>query len=143
MKNIIVFFAALLLFSCSTTKSVVENTLYEVLSFSNDGGANIKFYEILNEPNEIKMLFSDPNLKKKINTDDIQKCNFIILNMGPLPEGNYNIIIDKVEETESNIILTIKELKPSTVEENPSIQPNYDYPYSVVKIKSKKPIIIK
>jgi hypothetical protein len=51
MKNIIVFFAALLLFSCSTTKSVVENTLYEVLSFSNDGGANIKFYEILNEPN--------------------------------------------------------------------------------------------
>jgi hypothetical protein len=143
MKNIIVFFAALLLFSCSTTKSVVENTLYEVLSFSNDGGANIKFYEILNEPNEIKMLFSDPNLKKKIKKDDIQKCNFIILNMGPLPEGNYNIIIDKVEETESNIILTIKELKPSTVEDNPSIQPNYVYPYSVVKIKSKKPIIIK
>ena len=143
MKKLIIFFTALLLFSCSTTKSVVENTLYEVLSFSNDGGANIKFYEILNEPNEIKMLFSDPNLKKKIKTDDIQKCNFIILNMGPLPEGNYNIIIDKVAETDSNIIVTIKEIKPATVEANPSIQTNFVYPYCVVKINSKKPIIIK
>lgn len=143
MKKLIIFFTALLLFSCSTTKSVVENTFYEVLSFSNDGGANIKFYEILNEPNEIKMLFSDPNLKKKIKTDDIQKCNFVILNMGPLPEGNYSIEIAKIEETNSNIILYIKEIKPQSVENKPTSETDYVYPYCVVKINSKKPIIIK
>ncbi|MGL2964404.1 protease complex subunit PrcB family protein [Flavobacterium sp. RSB2_4_14] len=143
MKKIILFFTAFLLFSCSTTKSVVENPLYEVLNYNSDGGANIKFYEILSEPNEIKMLLSDDNLRKKIKTEDLQNCNFIILNMGPLPEGNYNIIIDKVEETDENIILNIKEINPQSVENNPVNQTDYVYPYSVVKIKSKKPIIIK
>jgi len=143
MKKIILFFTAFLLFSCSTTKSVIDNKLYEVLNYNNEGGANIRFYEILSEPNEIKMLLSDQNLKKKIKTEDIQNCNFIILNMGPLPEGNYNIIIDKVEETDANIILYIKETKPQSVEDNPTNQTEFVYPYSVVKIKSKKPIIVK
>jgi hypothetical protein len=143
MKKIFTIVASMLLFSCTSTKSVADKTLYEVLNYNNDGGANIRFYEILTEPKEINMLLSDPNLKRKIKTDDIQNCNFIILNMGPLPDGSYNIIIDKVEETDANIILNIKEIKPQSVEDNPVNQTEFVYPYSVVKIKSKKPIIIK
>jgi PrcB C-terminal len=143
MRKIITVLIAMLLFSCTSTKKAVNNPLYEVLNFNNDGGANIKFYEILTEPKEIKMLLSDPNLKRKIKTDDMQNSNFIILNMGPLPEGNYNITIDKIEETDSNIIIYIKEAIPQSVENNPTNQTDYIYPYSVVKINSKKPIIIK
>lgn len=143
MKKIISLVIVMTFLSCTSTKSVVDTKLYEILNYSNDGGANIKFYEILTEPNEISMLLSDPNLKRKINTVDLQTCNFIILNMGPLPEGNYNITIDKIEETDSTIILYIKEAIPQSVENNPTNQSDYIYPYSVVKIKSKKPIIIK
>ena len=143
MKKIIISLTILFLFSCSTTKSVAEHPLYEVLNYNNDGGANIKFYEILSEPNEISMLLSDANLKKKIKATDLQNCSFIILNMGPLPIDNYNIIIEKVEETEANIVLYIKEIKPQSVENNPANQLDFVYPYSVVKVNSKKPIVIK
>lgn len=143
MKKIILSLTLLLLFSCSSTKSVVDNSLYEVLNYNNDGGANIKFYEILSEPNEINMLLSDANLKKKIKTEDLQNCNFVILNMGPLPADNYNIVIEKIQETDANIILYIKEIKPQSVENNPAIQIDLVYPYSVVKVNSKKPIVIK
>jgi PrcB C-terminal len=143
MKKIIALGISIFLFSCSSTKSVVDTQLYEVLNYNNDGGANIKFYEILTEPKEISMLLSDPNLKRKIKSEDLQKCNFIIMNMGPLPVGNYSVVIDKAEETNSNIILYVKEYKPQSVENNPAIETELVYPYSVVKVKSKKPIIIK
>lgn len=143
MKKITTLIITLLLFSCTATKTTVPTSLYEVLNYNNDGGANIKFYEILTEPNEIKMLLSDPNLKRKIKTEDLQQSNFIILNMGPLPEGKYNVAITKIEETETNIILYIEEVKPQSVENNPATEQNFVYPYSVVKINSKKTIIIK
>jgi hypothetical protein len=46
---------ALFLNSCSTSKTVGKVPLYEVLVVNNDGGANIKFYEILTEANEIML----------------------------------------------------------------------------------------
>ncbi len=143
MKKLLILAFIAVVYSCSSTKEpVVKKPLYEVLLSKNDGGGNIRFYEILTEPNEIKMLLADPDMKKKIKADDVEKSNFIILNMGELPAGNeYSIAIDKIEETPTEIVLTIKETKP----ENLTIDANtvLVYPYSVVKINSKKTIVVK
>lgn len=143
MKKLFSLVIVMTFLFCTSTKSIVETELYEILNYNNDGGDVIKFYEIITEPKEIQLLLSDPNLKRKIKASDIQTCNFIILNMGPMPEGNYNITIDKIEETDSAIIVYVKETIPQSVENNPSNQTDFIYPYSVIKIKSKKPIVIK
>jgi hypothetical protein len=142
IKRIGVVVIALLLFSCSTstTTSTKKKALYEVLLTKNDGGGNIKFYEIISEPKEINMLMGDADLRKLIKKDDILTCNYIIINLGPLPEGNYGSTLEKVEETPENIVLKIKDLK--TKEANAGDE-NTTYPFSVVKINSKKPIILK
>lgn len=141
MKKLVVLTLTVLLFSCASKKTVDANRpLYELLTTQNDGGASIQFYEILSEPKEIMMLLSDPNLEKKIKQDDIQNSNFVILNMGEKPSGNYIISIEKVEETATNIIISIKEDKPSSKVEDIS---DAVYPYAIVKINSKKPIVIK
>lgn len=141
MKKVVALTLTVLLFSCATKKVMdVNKPLYEILTTQNDGGANIRFYEMITEPKEIMMLLSDPNLKKKIKQEDIQNSNFVILNMGEKPSGNYKIAIENVEETPTNIILTIKEGKPS-----PKVVDSSDavYPYTIIKINSKKPILIK
>ena len=67
MKKIAFIFFAFLLFSCaSKSKGSSKNDLYEVLTEQSTGGANFRFYEILTESKEIKMLLGDPHLKGKI-----------------------------------------------------------------------------
>ena len=117
-----------------------QKNLYEVLLQQNDGGGNINFYEILSEPNEIKMLLNDEKLKGKISAADVQKSNFVILNMGQKPTGGYGITVDSVEETDKEIIIKIKELKP---EPGAMLMQVITYPYTVVKINSKKQIVVK
>ncbi|MFV5693634.1 protease complex subunit PrcB family protein [Flavobacterium sp. LT1R49] len=142
MKKIPALFVAVLLFSCgaSSTKSSDKKPLFEVLTQQNDGGASIRFFEILSEPNEIKMLQNDENLKNKISPNDIQNSNFIILNMGEKISGGYKIGIDTVVETDKNIIITVKETIP---EPGGMVTQAFTNPFCVVKINSKKEIIIK
>ncbi len=141
MKKLVVLTLTILLFSCASKKVAdINKPLYELLTNQNDGGANIQFYEMITEPKEILMLLSDPNLKKKIKQEDIQNSNFVILNMGEKPSGDYKITIENVEETPTNIILTIKETKPTIKVKDIS---DAFFPYAIVKINSKKPIIIK
>lgn len=121
-------------------KAPEQKNLYEVLLQQNDGGGNINFYEILSEPNEIKMLLNDQKLKGKISAADVQKSNFVILNMGQKPTGGYGITVDSVEETDKEIIIKIKELKP---EPGAMLMQVITYPYTVVKINSKKQIVVK
>jgi hypothetical protein len=141
MKKYIISLLALLLFSCGTTVKMSEKKpLYEVLLEQNYGGANINFYEILTEPQEIKMLQNDKTLKDKISVIDVQQSNFVILNMGEKPTGGYSIGVENVVETDKNIIITVKETKP---ESDAILTQNITYPFCVVKINSKKEIIIK
>jgi len=142
MKKPVLFILTLILVSCSASSSKTSgtNTLYEVLSQQSDGGASIPFFEILSEENEITMLLNDENLKKKIKPSDIQTSNFIVLNMGEKTSGGFKISIENVVETDKNIIITIKETAPQS--DSMSSQ-EITTPYSVVKINSKKEIIIK
>ncbi|MDN3672693.1 protease complex subunit PrcB family protein [Flavobacterium branchiarum] len=141
MKKLLLLFVFVFVISCGTTKSVEKSTaLYEVLTQQSDGGGNIRFFEILSEPNEISMLKSDASLKGKINEDDIAKSNFIILNMGEKNTGGYSIGVEKVEETATNIVITVKETAPAP---DGMVMQVITYPYAVVKINSKKDIIIK
>lgn len=140
-KSILSFASVLVLFSCTTTKTVsTTNSLYEVLLQQNDGGGNINFYEILTEAKEIKMLLNDEKLKDKISESDLKQSNFVILNMGEKPTGGYSITVENVIETEKNIEIKVKETSP---EPGAMLIQSITYPYCVVKINSKKDIIIK
>jgi len=141
MKKSVLIFLALIIVSCgaSSSKTSGANSLYEILTQQSYGGASIRFFEILSEENEIAMLQNDEKLINKIKSTDIQTSNFVVLNMGEKTSGGYKIGIESVVETDKNIIITIKE----TVPEMSSITTQeITTPYCVVKINSKKQIII-
>jgi len=141
MKKVVFTLLTLVLVSCSSTiKQTESKSLFEVLTQQSDGGANIRFFEILSEPNEIAMLQNDEKLKDKIHPNDIQTSNFIVLNMGEKATGGYKIGVESAVETDKNIILTIKETIP---EPNAMVSQVVTYPYCIVRINSKKEIIIK
>ncbi|OCB75243.1 hypothetical protein B0A79_09535 [Flavobacterium piscis] len=142
MKKVISVLIVFVLISCGAKKTADSGSkvLYEVLTEQSDGGGNIKFFEILTEPNEIKMLESDPLLKDKMKHDDISNSNYVILNMGEKNTGGYSIKVEKVEETDKNIIITVKEVNPAADAMTMQV---ITYPYTVVKVHSKKEIIIK
>ena len=142
MKKLSAAFAVLILFACSPKKPVEtgEKSLFEILTQQNDGGANIRFYEILTEPREISMLKGDINLKNKISDADLNASSFIILNMGEKASGGFSITVDGVVETNDKIVVTVKEQEPKPGEMTTMA---ITYPYSIVKINSKKPIEIK
>lgn len=141
MRKLISIVVILFLYSCSSTKSTTSKPLYEVLLVNNDGGANIKFYEVLTEPKEINMLMGDETLRKKIKSDDISNCNFVILNAGPTTENKNKVAIEKVVETPSQIEVYVKDDQKNI----DSVETDDEtlYPYTVVKVNSKKPIVIK
>ena len=141
MKKIIPFVLVALLYACSSTKNTANQPLYEVLTVNNDGGANIKFYEILTEPKEIMMLLGDETLQKKIKSTDTTKSSFVILNAGPTKETYNRIKIERVVETPTQIEITVKDTQKNT-DINLSDE-NTVYPYTIVKVNSKKPIVIK
>ena len=140
MKKVVSVLAVFVLISCGAKKTSDSKALYEVLTTQSDGGGNIKFYEILTEPNEIKMLVNDPLLADKMKQDDISNSNYVILNMGEKNTGGYSIEVEKVEETDKNIIITVKENSPAPDAMTMQV---ITYPYTVVKIHSKKEIVIK
>jgi PrcB C-terminal len=142
MKKVILVLVVLFLVSCGAKKTSDSGSkvLYEVLTEQSDGGGNIKFFEILTEPNEIKMLENDPLLANKMKHDDINNSNYVILNMGEKNTGGYSIGVEKVEETDKNIIITVKENNPAA---DAMVMQVITYPYTVVKVHSKKEIIIK
>lgn len=129
----------LIVSSCaSTANKDATKPLYEILTVQKDGGASIRFFEILSEEREIKMLLGDDNLKKKIKSEDINTSNFVILNMGEQNTNGNSIGIEKVEEKNDKIIITTKENKSNSE----TITEDYLYPYTIVKINSKKQIVI-
>ena len=140
MKIVIALFSIVVLFSCASNSSKKTKPLFEILTEQNNGGASIQFYEILSEEKEISMLLNDDNLKRKVKAEDVKTANFIILNLGEKNSSGYSVKVENIQETENQIILTVKEIKPKAGEPVTNVMSN---PYTIVKINSKKEIVIK
>uniref|UniRef100_UPI00404A71BC protease complex subunit PrcB family protein n=1 Tax=Flavobacterium sp. TaxID=239 RepID=UPI00404A71BC len=144
MKKILLSLTIItILVACSTQKKVQDDTefiLYEVLFQSEYLGSEIKFYELVTEPNEFKMLLAMKPLKGKISEEDIKTSNFLLLNSGMKSTGGYAIGVESVVETPENIVVTVLEQSPKMGE---NVTMAISYPMCVVKINSKKKIIIK
>ena len=141
MKKVVSVLVIVLLYSCASTKNTSRNVLYEVLTVNNDGGANIKFYEILTEAKEINMLLSDEGLRQKIKTGDMANSSFLILNTGPTKESYNRMKIVKVVETLTEIEIYLKDTQMNL--DVTEVDDTTKFPYTIVKVNSKKPIIIK
>lgn len=142
MNKIALSLLSLILISCGgSTASVAEKKpLFEVLTTQKDGGGNIHFFEVISDSREFRMLQNDKKLRRKIKPNDIDNSNFLILNMGKKQSNNASIEVIAAEETPTEIILTIKE-NDSIVEGSSNLE--YTYPYTIVKINSKKEISVK
>ncbi len=138
MKKTLLSFIILTIISCGTKKVVATNSLFEILTEQSDGGASIQFYEILTEAKEIKMLLNDENLKNKIQENDIETSNFVIVNSGYKNEGNNKIEIESVTETTNKIIVKLKE---NINKKDVNIELGTVNPYLILKINSKKEIV--
>lgn len=141
-KGLILLFSGIVLFGCAAKKTTDDKKkpLYEILTQQQTGGGNIRFYEILTEEKEIMMLQGDDYLKGKIKSDDVKNANFVILNMGEKHSGGYTIDVVKVDELPDKIVITVKDNEP---EPGSMVTQAIAYPYTVVRINSKKPIEIK
>ena len=102
-KHLAICFISVLC-SCSSGTPKGSKPLYEILTQQADGGARISFYEYLTEAKEIKMLQNDPQLRKKINENELSTCNFVILNAGEKETFGYQFAIDHVTETKDSIL---------------------------------------
>jgi hypothetical protein len=141
MKTFVYLFLFFIVISCnSKLKTTESKPLFEILTTQEEGGASIRFFEILSEEKEIKMLQNDDLLKNKINSNDTKTCNFIIMNMGEKTTLGYTITIQKVEETPSKIIITTQDNEPKSKQSEE--KEVFYYPYTIVKINSKKEIVI-
>lgn len=141
MKKTLLLFTVVLAASCSATKNTeVKRPLYEVLAQKSIGGAKVKFFEIISQPSEFGMIKNDPELKGKIDANAITTANFLILSAGEKSSGGYSIGIESVTETDKNIVVSVKETAPEPGE---IVTMAFTTPYCVVRINSKKEIIIK
>lgn len=126
-------------FSCSSTKQpIISAVKYDVLFGSDYGGASFQFYEIISENDEFNILLTDDMIKPYVKKEDIETCNFILVNMGEKNKEGYTLKVQKVEELSDKIIVTLKEIEPRGNAAQVTTKPCY-----VIKIKSKKSIEIK
>ncbi|RYG27804.1 MAG: protease complex subunit PrcB family protein [Chitinophagaceae bacterium] len=136
MKKVACILAVITLASCSSTKTDVKKPLFEVLLSEEYGGANFQFYEVLDSKKEINMLLSDKRLKRKVTAADIEKSNFVLLNMGEKNTGGYKITVTSAEELPDKIVLKVKESQPEGMATMAITQP-----FAIVRVNSKKPIV--
>ncbi len=138
MKKIYSILFVLLLVGCGAHKDKSSaDKLFSVLVSNDYGGNKFQFYEIISEPDEFKMFLGDKVLKRLVKPEDITTCNFLLLNMGEKDATGYKVTVTKVEELPDKVIVTVKESAPDAASKS---VPDQTFPYSVVKINSKKKI---
>lgn len=140
MKKLISLSLILIVISCGVKKTSVSNPLYEILYQQTDGGAKIQFYEVLTEEYEIGMLLNDKKLRGKVKKSDILTSNFVVMNMGQKISSGYAIAIDNIEETPTQIIITVRNIEPKPGELKMTVMTD---PYCILKVNSKKEIVFK
>ena len=138
MKKVYGILLVMFLAACGAHKdNATADKMFTVLVSNDYGGNKFQFYEIISEPEEFKMFLGDKVLKRLVKPDDINSCNFLLLNMGEKDATGYKIEITKVQELPDKVLVTVKESAP---EAGSKSVPDQTFPYSVVKIHSKKKI---
>jgi hypothetical protein len=129
----------LIIISCNTKKSFIDSKqpLFEVLKQDSFNGAQIKFNELITEKEEFQLLLADPDLKKLIKPSDIETANFVILHMGEKNSGGYSITVTNAKESADSITLVVSEESPKGM-----ATAVMTYPMAIIKVYSKKKIII-
>ena len=83
------------------------------------------------------MLLKDKMIKPYITKEDIDTCNFILINLGEKSKKGFTIKVENIVELKDKIVLSINEIEPQTTNLVTTS------PCFVIKIKSKKTIEIK
>ncbi|RXR22914.1 protease complex subunit PrcB family protein [Flavobacterium stagni] len=138
MKKVVFSCFSFLLLACSSVKPPESSyTSYDVLFSREQDGGRFQFYEIITEESEYKMLLNDPIISPYLKKEDIQTCNFILVNLGEKPTGGWTIKVERVKVLKDKVEVVIKEIPPKGMATTAMTTPNF-----VIKIKSKKPIEI-
>ncbi|WP_296145764.1 protease complex subunit PrcB family protein [uncultured Flavobacterium sp.] len=152
MKRLILVPFAILLFSCSTTKTTSEgnkatseikkpsgSALYEVLSKSAYQGKEEKSFEIIKDKAALVKLYEGIH-DTEIPKVDFSKARIVALFLGQRSSGGYEINIKNVEEKDNKIYITIEEVSPNAGDMATMAITN---PFIVAKINSTKEIVFK
>lgn len=138
MKKVLVIITAVIVASCATRKKDTgARPLFEVLATEEYGGGSIRFFEILDQENEMSMLLRDENLKGKVSPADLKTSTYVLLNMGEKTSGGYSIMVESARELEDRIVLKVKEKGP---EPGAMATMALTNPYAIVRVNSKKKI---
>ena len=133
IKKLVAILLVITLFSCSSSKPpMISEPMYDVLFGSDYGGASFQFYEIVSDEREFNILLTDDMIKPYVKKEDIQTCNFILVNKREKKSGGYTLEVQKVEELADKVIVTLKEIEPKGVATMGVTKPCY-----VIKIKAE------
>lgn len=141
MKKRVVIILSLIALGCGAGKNTSERApLFTILKEAGNGGAQIEFYEIINDGKEFELLKNDPELKRKIKKSNVDQSTFIVLSAGEKPTGGYGITVIDVKEKVQEVEVYVKKTKPAP---NAFVTMAITYPICIVQINSKKPLVFK
>lgn len=143
MKRVIVLFFVFNLFlNCSSQKKssvkVADAKMYQVIYKSFYTGAKNKSYRLLKNFEDYKsLLLSLPVVK--IQGVDFNSNNVLVLNIGSRESQVFRMIPEKVYEDNDKIIIVLKKEFPQKDLSKPKAE---FYPITIVKINSKKEVVL-
>ncbi|WP_300564579.1 protease complex subunit PrcB family protein [Flavobacterium sp.] len=112
---------------------------FEIIYQSNFNGVSEKSYHIIQNSEDYKAFFILMK-EDKVPEVDFNKSNVLVLNMGEKNSGGYNVLPEKMIDDGKKLIMTIKEISP---DKDQMVTMGMTSPVCIVKINSKKEILIK
>lgn len=144
MKKLGCYLLLLSVMACgsnSLNKSEAKNSSdkFEVIYRSGYSGLPQKTYRVIRNNEDLRAFFISMK-EDKVPVVDFQTSNVLILNMGQKNTGGYDVYPEKMIDDGNTIIMVIKEVYP---QKGDMVTTALTSPICVVKINSKKEIIIK
>ncbi|TGD59448.1 protease complex subunit PrcB family protein [Flavobacterium humi] len=123
----------------NTSETKKSPNAFEVIYKSTYNGLPQKKYYVIDNNEDLKVLFSQMK-EDQVPAIDFKDSNVVVLNMGQKNTGGYDVYPEKILDEGNTIVLTIKEVSPGPGDMVTTALTN---PVCVVKVNSKKEIIIK
>lgn len=140
----LIYISLFFLFSCGGTpkegfqdKNVSDE--FEIIYQSEFSGVPIKSYRVIRNIEDFRAFFISIK-EDKVPKIDFLKANVLVLNMGKKSTGGYNVFPEKLIDDGNKLIMVLKEIYPK---EGEMVTMAFTSPICIVKINSKKDIIIK